>query len=201
MSRTVTVTGQGSARVVPQAAVVRLGSVHRAAEVDRALSGVASSAAAAAEVARRFVDAGQVASTDFSVWPAYDQQGAPSGFEARHGLRVVVSDASAAGALLSALAAEIGDALRIDGVSLEVVDAGPAERDAREAAYADARTRAEHLATLAGATLGDVVTVVEGGGGGFAEAPVARAMLAKDVSFEPGERALTSSLTVTWALA
>jgi uncharacterized protein YggE len=201
MSRTVTVTGQGSARVVPQAAVVRLGSVHRAPEVDRALAGVSSSAAAAAEVARRFTGAGQVASTDFSVWPAYDQQGAPAGFEARHGLRVVVSDASEAGALLSALAAEIGDALRIDGVSLEVVDAGPAERDAREAAYADARARAEHLASLAGATLGDVLTVVEGGGGGFAEAPVARAALAKDVSFEPGERALSSSLTVTWALA
>ena len=141
-----------------------------------------------------------MASTDLSVWPAYDQQGVTSGYEARHGLRVVVDDLAAAGALLTALAAEVGDALRVEGVALEVGNPGPAERDAREAAYADARARAEHLAGLAGTTLAEVVSVVEGGGVGMVEAPVARVALAKDVAFEPGERAIASNLSVTWAL-
>ncbi len=200
MTRTVTVTGQGSARVVPDIAVVRLAAAHRGADVRGALAGVDEAVAVAGVVARRFTDAARVASTDLSVWPAYDQQGATSGYEARHGLRVVVDDLAAAGALLSALAAEVGDALRVEGVSLEVGDPAPAERDAREAAYADARARAEHLAALAGTTLAEVVSVSEGGGVGMLEAPMARSALAKDVAFEPGERAVAASVTVTWEL-
>ena len=201
MTRIVTVTGQGSARVVPDVAVVRLAAAHRAADVASALAGVDAAISTAGAVARRFTDPARVASTDLSVWPAYDNQGAPAGFEARHGLRVLVPDLAAAGALLTALAAEVGDALRVEGVALEVADPGPAERDAREAAYADARGRAEHLAALAGTGLAEEVSVVEGGGGiGVAEAPLAFEARAKDVSFEPGERAVTSTLTITWRL-
>ena len=56
--------------------------------------------------------------------------------------------------------------------------------EAREAAYADARRRAEHLAALADATLGEVEAVVDGGAGARA-VPVALAMAA-DVRLEPG---------------
>jgi uncharacterized protein YggE len=200
MTRTVTVTGQGSARVVPDIAVVRLAAAHRAADVAGALAGVNDAVATAGAVARRFTDPARVTSTGLSVWPAYDQQGATSGYEARHGLRVVVDYLAVAGTLLTALAAEVGDALRVEGVALEVGNPGPAARDAREAAYADARARAEHLAGLAGTTLAEVVSVVEGGGVGMVEAPVAFAAGAKDVAFEPGERAIASTLSVTWAL-
>ncbi len=56
MTRTVTVTGQGSARVVPDIAVVRLAAAHRAADVAGALAGVDDAVATAGAVARRFTD-------------------------------------------------------------------------------------------------------------------------------------------------
>jgi len=199
MDRTLTVTGQGSAAVVPDVAVVRLAAAHRAADVAQALAGVDDAVRTLGVVARRFTEPPRVQTTELSVWPSYGETGRPNGYEARHGLRVVVADLAAAGEMLSALAAEVGDALRVEGVSLEVTEPGPAVRDAREAAYADARSRAEHLASLAGAGLGAVVTLVESDA---SLGPTARgaAASAKDVSFEPGEQALGAAVTVTWEL-
>ena len=72
---------------------------------------------------------------------------------------------------------------------------------AREAAFADARARAEHLAGLADATLGQVEAVAEGG----SSAPMPHgglALMAKaDVGLQPGETTLSASVTVTWSLA
>jgi len=194
--RTVTVTGQGSAAVAPDTAVVRLAAGHRAVDVAQALGGVDTTVIILGTVARRFTDARRIATTELTVWPAYDEGGRPSGYEARHGLRVVVADLGVAGEMLTALAAEVGDALRVDGVALEVADPGPATRDAREAALADARARAEHLAGLAGADLGSVVSIVEGGSAGGP----AHSLRAKDTSFEPGEQAIDASVTVTYEL-
>ena len=108
-------------------------------------------------------------------------------------------DIEAAGGLLTALADAVGDRLEIEGVSLEVADQSAAVVAAREAAYADAVDRATHLAGLAGAQLGDVQDVVEGGGGGSPVARVAKAM-SDSASFQPGETSIGSSVTVTFQL-
>lgn len=200
MDRTVTVTGRGSAQAVPDTAVVRLAANHRAADVAQALAGVADAVGTLGAVARRFTEPRRVQTTELTVWPAYDETGRPSGYEARHGLRVVVADLTVAGQMLTALAAEVGDALRVEGVTLEVARPDPAVRDAREAAFADARTRGEHLAGLAGATLGAVVSLHESDTSA-APGPHGAMAMAKDVSFEPGEHALGAAVTVTWELA
>lgn len=201
MRRTITVTGQGAVRVTPDSAVVRVAALHRAPGVAEAFRGVDSAVTAMAEIARRHVDPAKVASTELSVWPAYGPSGEPAGFEARHGLAVSVADLPQAGTLLSALTEEVGDRLTVEGVSLEVADPAAHLPAARERAFADARARAEQLAGLSGAVLGEVVAVVEGGGG--YDVPVAAAAelrAGKDAALEPGERALAASLTVTWAL-
>jgi uncharacterized protein YggE len=195
-----TVTGHGQATVVPDRAVVRVSVEHRSDSVEGACAGAASGVEAVSTVARRFTEGAQVASADFGLWPAHDPDGRPRGFEARHALTVAVPDLDAAGALVTALAAEVGDRLRIDSFSLEVADPGEAQARAREEAYADARARAEQLATLAGAALGQVRAVVEGGTAGAPRAGLAMAKVAMETSFEPGERAVGSSVTVTWAL-
>jgi uncharacterized protein YggE len=198
--RTVTVTGHGTAKVVPDGAVVRVSAVHRAASLAEALAGATSAGAVVTAVARAHVDAARVASRELSVWPAHDHEGRQSGFEARHAYTVGCADLDVAGALVTELAAQVGDRLQVERVSLEVSDTSAAVAAAREAAYADARARAEHLAGLAGVSLGDVQTVVEGG----STAPMARgfeAMAKADVVLEPGEGELGQSLTVTWAIA
>ncbi len=197
--RTVTVTGQGEARVAPDSAVVRLAAVHRALGVAEALSGADSAASQIASTARQFTTPERVGSTSLQIWTSHDEHGRSEGFQARHSLTVRCADIAAAGAFLTAVAESVGDRLEVEGVSLEVADQTAASVAAREAAYADAVERATHLASLAGAELGDVQDVVEGGQGG---GPVRMAKFAPRAaaSFQPGETAVASSLTATFQL-
>jgi uncharacterized protein YggE len=198
--RTVTVTGQGEARVAPDSAVVRVSAVHRAPGVAEALTGADSAAGAIAATAHQFTTPERVGSTSLQIWRDHDEQNLPSGFQARHSLVIRCPDIEAAGGLLAALADAIGDRLEIEGVSLEVSDQAAATTAAREAAYADAVERATHLAGLAGAGLGDVQEVVEGGGGSAVGPVRAAQALRAAASFQPGESAIGSSVTVTFQL-
>jgi uncharacterized protein YggE len=197
--RTVTVTGQGEARVVPDSAVVRVAAVHRAAGVADALAGADSAARQIVATAREHTGPQQIGSTSVQVWPAHDQEGAPVGYEARHSVTIRCPDIEVAGAALTALAEAVGDRLQIEGVSLEVTDRSAAETAAREAAYTDAVERGTHLAGLAGSELGDPQAVMESA---YAEAPIGRPMKASlsAAALEPGEMAVTASVTVTFQL-
>jgi uncharacterized protein len=196
--RTVTVTGHGVATVVPDSAVVRVATVHRAAGVAEALSGVSGSAEQVVEVAReRTLLPG---STGLSVWPWHDQEARAGGFEARHSLAIRCASVEEAGDLLAALAEAVGDALVVDGVSLDVSNTSDARATAAEAAWDDARAHAAHLAALAGTTLGDVVAIVEGGSGVGAPSPAALKTSDVTARLEPGEASVHGALTVSWTL-
>ncbi|CUR53994.1 hypothetical protein NOCA2120027 [metagenome] len=197
MSRTVTVTGSGSARAVPDSAVVRLAAVARAASVREAFSEVDSTVALLTETAQGLVEAHRIGSSDLSIWPTTDRDNRPDGFECSHALEIRCASLEGASALLAAVVETVGDRVRVDGVSLEVSDTSTAHTQAREAAYADALTRATELATLSGSGLGEVLSITEGGShpGG----PVAFAASAK-ADFQPGERSTSLALTVTFAL-
>jgi uncharacterized protein YggE len=197
--RTVTVTGQAEARVVPDSAVVRVAAVHRAAGVADALAGADSAARSIIATGREHTAPEQIGSTSVQVWPAHDHEGVPAGFEARHSVTIRCPDIESAGALLTALAETVGERLQIEGVSLELTDRAAAETAAREAAYADAVERGAHLAGLAGSELGDPQAVTESA---YAEAPIGvpRAVRLKAVALEPGEMSVTASVTVTFQL-
>jgi uncharacterized protein len=200
--RTITVAGHGTAYATPDTAEVRVAAVHRDSGLSEALAGAESAREGVVSTSRRYVDASRVASTNLSVWPAHDNEGRPAGFEARHSLTIRCDDLAQAGTLVTALAADVGHRLQVESVSLVVAEPGDAARVARERAFADAGERAEHLAGLAGATLGEVQSVVEGGAPSH-PMPFARdAMAAKaETSFEPGSTAISTLLTVTFELA
>ncbi len=200
--RTLTATGHGTVRVTPDAADVRVAAASRADTVAAALAGVEEAVRAVGRTAREHVPADDIASTDLSVWPQHDHQGNPAGHEARHTLTIRCDTVATAGALVGALADEVGDRLVVESVSLVVRDRRSAEDDAREAAYADARRRVEHLALLAGEPLGVVVSASEGAmavrvGGGVEHAALRSSM---DLSFEGGQQAVSTTVTVTWEL-
>jgi len=200
MSRTVTVTGHGSATAVPDTAVVRVAAVYRAVGMAEALAGAESArAAVVAAAADAAVDL-VVSSTDLSVWPAHDNEGRRAGFEARHALTISGSGLDAAGALVGRLAEEVGERLQVESVTLSVGDPSAALAEAREAAFAEARARAEHLAGLADAALGKVREIAEGAGGPVPRAGAEAFAMKADVGFAPGQTVLTSTVTVTWAL-
>lgn len=199
--RTVTVTGQGSAREVPDTVVVRVAASHRAAGVAEALAGADSAADEIVAVGREHTEASRIASANLNLWPAFDNEGRPSGFEARHALSITCADVQAAGALLSALAGRVGDRLQVESLALEVGDASRALAQARAAAYADAVSRAQHLAELAGVRLGEVQAMAEGFAPAAPFGEAGGAMRdAKAMSIAPGETTIGGSLTVTFEL-
>jgi hypothetical protein len=200
--RTVTVTGHGTAREVPDTVVVRVAASHRAAGVAEALAGADSAADAIVAVGREHTDAGRIQSSTLNLWPAYDNEGKQSGFEARHGLTISCTDMEKAGTMLTELAARVGDRLQVESIGLEIGDPARALMQARAAAYADAVARAQHLAELAGERIDGVQAMAEGGvspvlpiaeAGGFA-----RDM--KAVAIQPGEATISTSVTVTFSL-
>ncbi len=201
--RTVTVIGHGTAREVPDTVVARVAASQRARGVAEALAGANSAADEIIAVGRQHTDASRIASTNLNVWPAYDNQGQPSGFEARHSLSISCTDIQAAGRLLGELADRVGDRLQVESLSLEVGNINRATALARAAAYADAVSRASHLAELAGLRLGEPQAIAEGAAVAqpMAESGAARSMkMSADVSIAPGETTVSASLTVTFEL-
>lgn len=197
--RSVTVTGLGTVGVPREVALVRVAAAHQAPALADALAGAESARVVLVDVARRHVAAEAVATESLDVWPAHDDTGRPVGYDARHALVVRCPDLSVAGALLTALAEEVGDRLRVEGVSLAAGDTREAERTARELAVADARAKATHLAGLADATLGEVLALSDGTAAPSSGA--AHRLAAKDsVGLQPGTAEVSVAVSVTWAL-
>lgn len=199
--RTVTVTGQGAAAAVPDSALLRVAAVHRAATVQEAFGGVASAVGLLLEVAGAAVGESAVASQGISVWTETDDRGRHHLFRCRHSITVRCASLDVAGAVLGDLVDRVGDRLEVEGVSLEVTDTALAETAARAAAYADAEAKAHELAGLAGLVVDRPITIVEGGGGGgLGRAIAASAQSAMSMPIAAGERSVSASLTVTFAL-
>ena len=199
MHRTVTVTGSGHAPAVPDSAVVRAVVTHVGASVGEAVAGVEWAGVALRDAAGQVTAAERIATTGLQVWPSHDVEGRPGGFEASHHFQVRCDDLDVASSLVAALVSAVGDALRIDGVTLEVTDPRSALVLAREAAYADALARARHLAELGGRSVGDLLAVSDVPAGVF-DPSSSRTSLASKVSFEPGELEVGASVSATWQL-
>ena len=134
--------------------------------------------------------------------PRWDREGqGVVGYTAHQSLRLRVHDRDRAGDVISALAGAVGDALAVDGVSLEVADPAPLLVRARDAAFADASARAAQWAGLAGRPLGPVLRVREDPAGGAAPMPKARFAAADSgVPLEGGESTVTVEVQVRFAL-
>lgn len=199
--RTVTVTGHGTHPAVPDTAVLRVGVAVREPSLAEAFHAAAELARRVRSVAGDHTDARRIASSGVQVWSQHDETGRRSGFEARHSFTIGCDDLPTASTLLEALVAAVGDQLTVDDVSLQVGDETAARVAAREAAWADARARAEQLAALAAANLGAVQQVSEsvGGHGPGPGVLFARAASA-DMGLSPGETAVSAALEVTWEL-
>jgi uncharacterized protein YggE len=202
--RTVTVTGSGKASVSPDVVRLDLRVGHEANDVAAALSGAAEGIAKVGRVVRdRGVADADIRTLDAGVNQRWDNTGVAVGFTAQQRIGVTVRRLEAVGEILEGAAAEVGNALLVDQVRLDVDDRSDGLRRARDAAFADARAKAQQYAALSGSELGDVLGVAESG-----SVPVVRASFAmaavRDVAgampVEGGDLELAATVTVTWQL-
>lgn len=202
MGSGVTTVGTGSADAVPDVVLVELGAEASAQSVQDALA----RAQAGVQAAREALLAAGVAEQDLrtsqtSTW-SEQHDGGPVRTTARLTLRCTVRDVAGSGQAVGAALAAAGDAARLDSTTFAVSDPAPFARAAREAAFADARTKAEQYATLAGLRLGDVMEIREdtGGPGPMPRLMAASAPVGSAFAVDPGTQEVTASVTVRWEL-
>ena len=203
---TIVVSGTGRVAVQPDVADLRLGVTVAKPTVEAARG----EAAATMDAILRAVDGAGVARADvrtamLSVQPRYDyREGkAPTlvGYDLANIVEVTARDLRGLGAIIDgALAA---GATSLDGLSFRVDDPREAERAARTAAVAEARSRAEVLAEAASVAIGGVADIVEGGPPPSWPQPKASRMLAADsgTPVEAGTTEISVTVTVTFRIA
>lgn len=164
--RFIAVNGTGKVVVAPDRATLSLGveaSGRTAAEArERAAQAMQAVLAAlqAQGVARADVQTSWV-----GLSPTYSPEGRVQivGYQLSNQLTVRLRELDAAGAVVDAVVAAGGDAVRLQGIGFELEAAAEAEERARASAMEDARTKAGSYARLAGLTLGAVRQVREAG--------------------------------------
>ena len=199
----ITVVGSGSARAVPDVAEWSFGVQTSA---DTAAAALAANSAAMDGVVAALRDSG-IADEDLrteqvSVFPRMSDDGrAVVGYDASNSVSATIRDLDRAGATVDA--AVSAGANQVYGPTLTLSDSKAQYRAAVEAAFADARARAEAIAEQAGVSLGAPVAIVEGGGGGVVpeyDRLAAAEAGAADVAVQPGTQEVGATLTVTFAV-
>jgi uncharacterized protein YggE len=198
----ITVVGTGKASAVPDVSDWSFGVESDAASAADALDQAAvSSRRIVAALRRAGVERKDIRTEQVSVYPRMSSDGhSVEGYSASASVTAVVRKIARAGEVVDA-AVQAG-ANQVYGPSLRLSDDRAQYRTAVDAAYDDARTRAEAIAAKAGLTLGAAVAIVEGGGYGGPVPYGARTLeAAADVAIEPGTQDVTATLTVTFAIS
>lgn len=205
MDTGITVTGTGQAAAPADLLRLSLGVGHDAANVDRAVAAVAERTdAVTAALREQGVAADDIRTSSVNVYPQYGNSMQVVGYRASHSLTVSTTDLAGFGGLLKAAIDAAGNDLSVEQLTFDVTDKAPLLAQARQAAFADAREKAEQLARLAGRPLGGIEAVEETYGGHH---PIARMAVKADAAFgpelavTPGEQSIEASLTVRWSWA
>jgi uncharacterized protein len=136
--------------------------------------------------------------------PVYGGDNRPNGYDVLENVAVTIRNLGEAGATISDAAAAGGDASRINGVSFAIDDRSKLLQQARDAAFADAKSKAEQYAKLAGRSLGKVSVISEGSStdGGGVVYPMERSAMSAGsaVPVSSGSQDVTLTTNVTWEL-
>ncbi|MFP4395931.1 MAG: SIMPL domain-containing protein [Anaerolineales bacterium] len=207
--RTISVSGSGVISAAPDQVTLRLGVETTAETASEALS---QNNDQMTDVINSLRDAGipaeQIRTQTVRLNPRYEtpprepgqaEERELVGYTARNIVVARTEDLDAIGQLLDT--AVRAGANRIDGLRFEVDDSQDLLNQARDAAWEDAEEKAQQLASLAGAELGDVLSIDEST---RTPRPVtlesAEMERAAGVPVEPGSEEVQVNLQVTWSL-
>ena len=205
VSSGITVTGTGNATGTPDELQLSLEVDEHAGSVGPALDAANHDMTKVRDALRaQGVADADLQTSGMSVQPNYGQQGNITGYQVTESLNAVLRNLGRAGGAITAAASAAGNAVRIDGVSLDLNDSSSnLLGTARANAMADAKTRASQYANAAGRTLGPVISVTETSN---AQPPMpydsfhAAAGSASSVPISAGTQQVSVSVTVTYGL-
>ena len=162
---TISVSGTGRVVISPDIADLRLGvSITSTTVKDARSSNAKAMTAVIAGLKKLGIAEVDIKTTILSLQPVYDYSSNSSrprltGYNLSNAIAVTIRDLDKIGdAIDGALAA---GATTMDGVTFRVDDQAAAEQQARQAAMAEAKSKAQTLASAAGVTLGTVASISE----------------------------------------
>ncbi|HEY5970559.1 MAG TPA: SIMPL domain-containing protein [Pseudoxanthomonas sp.] len=201
------VSAQAEARRVPDVATISAGVVTQAVDGNTAMRQNAEQMAKVMDA----IKAAGVADKDIqtsgiSLNPQYRyvENEAPkiTGYQASNTVNLKVRDIAKLGKVLDALAASGSN--QINGPTFEIDQPEPVYDEARLAALKKAQARAETYAKSLDLRVRRIVSISEGGGGGFHPVPMmamaARGKAEMDTQVSPGETTLSVNLDVVFEL-
>ncbi len=202
----ITVTGTGTVEAVPDIATLSIGVTTQGETAAEALT--ANSAALNAVMVRLTaagIEARDMQTSNLSLnpnWTGYDSSSVAgptiAGYVAANMLTVRVRALDGLGAVLDAAVADGANTL--NGLTFGLADPEPALDAARQEAVADARARADLLATAAGVKLGRVLSISEVAAQ-MDPGPMFRAEAsAAPVPVAGGELGLSASVTIFYEI-
>ena len=196
------VVGEASISVEPDVSYINVGVSARADTVAdaRAQGAEAMDAIIAAVKAHDLTD-NDIRTTSFSIRPQYDWVESEEdgqrvgkevlvGYEVNNSARLTVRDLDTVGQIIDDAAQAGGDATRIRGISFSVEDVEQYEEGLREGAVADALAKADHLAELAGVSVGKLTFIGRAGRAAPAE-------IARGVAFSMTEDSMAASTQIS----
>lgn len=196
----VTVVGEGNLAAVPDTMRLNAGVEVRRGTAGQAFADARKAAARlTGALLRAGIDSKDLRTNELSLGPEYDTHPKVSGYRAAQGVEAVVRDVESADRVIEAAVAA-GEETRLNGVSFEVSDSRRMLRAARDAAFKDARARAEQYAQLSGRELGPVLTISEESVTPPRPMTFGAGMAADKSSISPGQQSVSVTVRVVYEL-
>jgi len=203
----ITVGGRADVAGTPDTLRLDLSVVATAPSVSEALAKANGSADSVQKsLLGNGVEKKDLQTSGLNIAPSYDytNPAAPriKGYEVSESVSAKLRDLGRAGDAISKAVGAGGDAVRVNGISLDLADTGALVSKARDTAFADAKTKAGQYARAAGRSLGDVVSIAESVATP-SPIPVPSAAMAKqaDVPIQPGSQEVSVTVTVVFAMS
>ena len=204
----ITVTGTSEVAGKPDTLRLDLSVQTRGDTVAKALeSANAITARVQSSLTRNAVAGKDIQTSNLQVQPdySYPTNGIPvvKGYTVSEGVTATLRNLGKSGGAISAAVSAGGNAVQVNGISLDLEDNSTLLSTARDRAVANARTKAEQYAKAAGRGLGSVVSISEVVSDPPPVAYDVRAMASKDsaspVPIQPGSENVGVTVTVVYA--
>jgi len=205
-ARTITMSGRGEVKAIPDTVTLSAGVSIQAATAAAALAADSSRMQAViAALKKQGVADRNIQTAQFSVSPLYantnDGQ-APrlTGYQVTNEVSVRLDDVAKLGATLDALVT--AGANQMNGINFSIADPSAQLAQARQQAAADALVKAQTFAKAAGVTLGPILSIGENDNGGPRPLYMAAAPMAalRAVPMAPGEESVTANVSIAWQI-
>jgi uncharacterized protein YggE len=195
----ITVSGAGEATGAPDLVVIDVGVSVLAGTVAEATSTATERGrAVVAALSSAGVAEADMKTTDYSIQPEYeysDNKQRLLGYRVGNILRAKLREVLRTGEIVDAVSAAGGDHARVNGLRFAIEDESALQRAARQAAWEDARSKAQQLAELAGQNLGAATSITETVKGPVVPMP---RLMAADMGMEKASTPIQGGVSSVW---